>query len=135
MYQPCRFSRVTKIPTRFSFMHETDPQYRNRPQLSCWLTWTNPETHRLLRDNLNRSPLYSGEIEGVGPRYCPSIEDKVVRFPDRDRHQIFIEPMGAGSAEMYVQGLSSSMPEDVQIAVLHSIARQGNERNLACYAV
>lgn len=109
-------------PDTFSFMHETDPQYRNRPQLSCWLTWTNPETHRLLRDNLNRSPLYSGEIEGVGPRYCPSIEDKVVRFPDRDRHQIFIEPMGAGSAEMYVQGLSSSMPEDVQIAVLHSIA-------------
>lgn len=108
-------------PDTFSYLNESDPVYRGRPQRDCWLTWTNSTSHQILRDNLDRSPLYSGEIEGVGPRYCPSVEDKIVRFPDRDRHQIFIEPMGQDSSEMYIQGLSSSMPEDVQTAVVHSI--------------
>ncbi len=105
----------------FSFANEDNEDLKNRPQKVCWLTWTNRDTHAILRRNLDRSPLYSGEIEGVGARYCPSIEDKVVRFPDRDRHQIFIEPMGKETAEVYIQGLSSSMPEDVQLAALHSI--------------
>ncbi len=88
----------------------------------CYLTYTNEETHRVIRENLHRSPLFSGEIEGIGPRYCPSIEDKIVRFPDKKRHQIFIEPMGLNTEEMYVQGMSSSLPEDVQIAMLHTVA-------------
>ncbi|MGI6545278.1 MAG: tRNA uridine-5-carboxymethylaminomethyl(34) synthesis enzyme MnmG [Fastidiosipilaceae bacterium] len=108
-------------PDTFSFKNESNPHYKNRPQRSCWLTWTNEETHRILNDNLDRSPLYSGDIEGVGPRYCPSVEDKIVRFPDKKRHQVFIEPTGRDTAEMYVQGLSSSMPEDVQLRVLHSV--------------
>lgn len=108
-------------PDTFSFKNESNPYYKNRPQRSCWLTWTNEETHRILNDNLDRSPLYSGDIEGVGPRYCPSVEDKIVRFPDKKRHQVFIEPTGRDTAEMYVQGLSSSMPEDVQLRVLHSV--------------
>ncbi len=88
----------------------------------CYLTYTNEETHRVIRENLHRSPLFSGEIEGIGPRYCPSIEDKIVRFPDKKRHQIFIEPMGLNTEEMYVQGMSSSLPEDVQIAMLRTVA-------------
>ena len=82
----------------------------------CWLTYTTPETHRIIRENLDRSPLYSGVIEGVGPRYCPSIETKIVRFPDKERHQLFIEPMGLDTEEMYIQGFSSSLPEDVQLS-------------------
>ena len=85
------------------------------------MTYTSPETLRVIRENLDRSPLYSGEIEGTGPRYCPSIEDKVVRFADKERHQLFIEPMGLDTEEMYVQGFSSSMPEDVQVKMLHSV--------------
>ncbi len=90
-------------------------------QVCCYLTYTNAETHRIIRENLHRSPLYSGVIEGVGPRYCPSIEDKVVRFADKERHQLFIEPMGLDTEEMYVQGMSSSLPEDVQLAMLRSV--------------
>ena len=91
-------------------------------QVPCYLTYTNSKTHEIIRQNLHRSPLYSGEIKGTGPRYCPSIEDKIVRFADKERHQVFIEPMGLGTDEMYVQGMSSSLPEDVQIAVYRSIA-------------
>lgn len=88
---------------------------------SCHITYTNAETHKIIRDNLHRSPLFGGEIKGVGPRYCPSIEDKVVRFSDKERHQIFIEPMGENTKEMYLQGLSSSLPEEVQLKLVHSI--------------
>ena len=91
-------------------------------QEPCYLTYTNERTHEIIRENLSRSPMYSGEIEGTGPRYCPSIEDKVVRFSDKPRHQIFIEPMGIDTEEMYVQGMSSSLPEDVQIAMYRTIA-------------
>ena len=87
----------------------------------CWLTYTTAETHRIIRENLHRSPLFSGVIEGVGPRYCPSIEDKVVRFADKPRHQLFLEPMGLNTEEVYVQGFSSSMPEDVQLQMLHTV--------------
>lgn len=90
-------------------------------KMSCWLTYTNQETHRIIRENIQRSPLYSGKIEGIGPRYCPSIEDKVMRFPEKERHQLFIEPTGYDTKEMYVQGMSSSLPEDVQLAFLRSI--------------
>ena len=93
-----------------------------KEQVPCYLTYTNSKTHEIIRANLHRSPLYSGKIEGVGPRYCPSIEDKVVRFSDKERHQIFIEPMGTDTEEMYVQGMSSSLPEDVQIAMYRTIA-------------
>ena len=90
-------------------------------QVSCWLTYTNEETHKIIRENLDRSPLYSGMIEGTGPRYCPSIEDKVIRFADKTRHQLFVEPMGRDTEEIYLQGFSSSMPDDVQYKMLTSI--------------
>ncbi|MCK4514014.1 MAG: tRNA uridine-5-carboxymethylaminomethyl(34) synthesis enzyme MnmG, partial [Spirochaetaceae bacterium] len=102
----------------FSFSHTTV----NRPQTSCYITFTNERTHQVIRDNMDRSPLYSGEIEGVGPRYCPSIEDKVVKFPDRDRHQAFVEPEGLQTREMYLNGLSSSLPEEVQEEFLRTIS-------------
>lgn len=105
------------IPFSFS----TDPATIQKPQVACWLTYTNEETHKIIRENIDRSPLYSGEIEGTGPRYCPSIEDKVVKFPDKDRHQIFVEPEGLYTNEMYLSGLSSSMPEDVQHRMIHTI--------------
>lgn len=101
----------------FSFENEIKPQ----KQEPCYLTYTNAKTHQIIRENLHRSPLYGGEIEGTGPRYCPSIEDKVVRFADKERHQIFIEPMGLDTEEMYVQGMSSSLPEDVQIAMYRTL--------------
>ena len=101
----------------FSFMNET----LNRPSVPCWITYTNEMTHKIIRDNMSRSPLYGGKIVGKGPRYCPSIEDKVVRFPDRERHQIFVEPEGLGTEEMYLNGLSTSLPEDVQRDFIHSI--------------
>ncbi|NPV26814.1 MAG: tRNA uridine-5-carboxymethylaminomethyl(34) synthesis enzyme MnmG [Firmicutes bacterium] len=101
----------------FSFMNSP----RRRKQVPCWLTYTTEATHRVIRDNLHRSPLYSGEIKGTGPRYCPSIEDKVVRFADKLNHQVFIEPEGWNTQEMYVQGMSTSLPEDVQIAMLRTI--------------
>ena len=102
----------------------------------CYLTYTNAETHKVIMDNLHRSPLYSGKIEGVGPRYCPSIEDKVVRFKDKERHQLFIEPMGANTEEMYVQGMSSSLPEDVQIKMLRTIKGLENVKMMrTAYAI
>ena len=101
------------------FSFENDAKDLN--QVPCYLTYTNEKTHEIIRNNLHRSPLYAGQIEGTGPRYCPSIEDKVVRFSDKERHQIFIEPMGLNTDEMYVQGMSSSLPEDVQIAMYRTI--------------
>ncbi len=102
----------------FSLEDEID---ENKEQLPCYLTYTNEKTHEIIRANLHRSPLYGGEIKGTGPRYCPSIEDKVVRFADKERHQVFIEPMGENTDEMYVQGMSSSLPEDVQIAMYRTL--------------
>lgn len=93
----------------------------HRPQMDCYITWTTDMTHQIIRDNIGRSPLYGGKISGKGPRYCPSIEDKVVRFPERERHQIFVEPEGEGTEEMYLNGLSSSLPEDVQTAFIHTL--------------
>lgn len=101
----------------FSFEDEV----KKVKQVPCYLTYTNEETHKIIRENLHRSPLYAGKIEGTGPRYCPSIEDKVVRFADKERHQVFIEPMGLDTDEMYVQGMSSSLPEEVQIAMYRTI--------------
>ena len=106
-----------EAPLPFSFTTEQMPENR----AVCYLTYTNAETHRIIRENLDRSPIYSGVIEGVGPRYCPSIETKVVRFADKPRHQLFIEPMGLRTEELYVQGFSSSMPEEVQLQMLHTV--------------
>nr|WP_294487220.1 tRNA uridine-5-carboxymethylaminomethyl(34) synthesis enzyme MnmG [uncultured Anaerosporobacter sp.] len=103
----------------FSFTNK--PEDIEKEQISCWLTYTNEETHKIIRENLDRSPLYSGDIEGTGPRYCPSIEDKVVRFADKDRHQVFIEPEGNYTNEMYIGGMSSSLPEDVQYKMYRSV--------------
>lgn len=101
------------------FSHETESS--DNEQLPCWLTYTSEETHKIINDNLHRAPMFSGAIEGTGPRYCPSIEDKIVRFADKPKHQIFLEPEGKNTAEYYVQGLSTSMPEDVQLGILRSI--------------
>ena len=103
------------------FSFTTDPEDVQIDQVSCWLTYTNETTHEIIRENLDRSPLFSGAIEGTGPRYCPSIEDKVVKFPDKNRHQVFIEPEGIHTNEMYVGGMSSSLPEDVQYAMYRSV--------------
>lgn len=119
--------------TAFSFEDKLDEKIE---QLPCYLTYTNAKTHEIIRRNLHRSPLYSGRIEGTGPRYCPSIEDKVVRFADKERHQIFIEPMGRNTDEMYVQGMSSSLPEDVQIEMYRTIAGLENvEFTRPAYAI
>ena len=112
-----QFGDERVVPFSFS----TDPESVQIDQESCWLTYTNEETHKIIRENLNRSPLYSGMIEGTGPRYCPSIEDKVVKFADKNRHQVFLEPEGRYTNEMYVGGMSSSLPEDVQIAMYHTV--------------
>lgn len=116
------FSKMIEQPgdekiVPFSFMTEEI----TRDQVSCYLTYTNEKTHEIIRDNIHRSPLYNGSIEGVGPRYCPSIEDKVMRFPDKEKHQVFIEPEGENTEEMYVGGMSSSLPEEVQIAMYRSV--------------
>jgi tRNA uridine 5-carboxymethylaminomethyl modification enzyme len=116
------FSKMAEQPgderiVPFSF----ETEELNKEQISCWLTYTTEETHRIIKENLHRSPLYCGDIKGVGPRYCPSIEDKVVRFADKDSHQVFVEPMGLDTEEMYLQGMSSSLPEDVQISMMRSI--------------
>ncbi|MCI8629830.1 MAG: tRNA uridine-5-carboxymethylaminomethyl(34) synthesis enzyme MnmG [Firmicutes bacterium] len=103
------------------FSFENTPEDIKRNQVLCWLTYTNEQTHDIIKQNLHRSPMYSGVIEGTGPRYCPSIEDKVVRFADKQRHQLFIEPEGENTEEMYIQGMSSSLPEDVQIAMYRTI--------------
>ena len=106
-----------EVPVPFSYSTKETPEN----QAVCWLTWTTEETKQIIQENLDRSPIYSGVIEGVGPRYCPSFETKIVRFPDKQRHQLFVEPMGLNTGEMYIQGFSSSMPEDVQIRMLHSV--------------
>jgi len=103
------------------FSFSTDPDTVQKEQVSCWLTYTNEKTHEIIRDNLDRSPIYAGIIEGVGPRYCPSIEDKVVKFAEKERHQVFIEPEGLHTNEMYVGGMSSSLPEDVQLAMYRTV--------------
>jgi tRNA uridine 5-carboxymethylaminomethyl modification enzyme len=103
----------------FSFTNKEDDI--KREQISCWLTYTNEETHKIIKDNIDRSPLFSGFIEGTGPRYCPSIEDKVMKFPDKNRHQLFIEPEGEFTNEMYMGGMSSSLPEDVQYDMIHTV--------------
>ena len=112
-----QFGDERVVPFSFS----TDPEAVQIEQKSCWLTYTNEKTHEIIRANLDRSPLYSGMIEGTGPRYCPSIEDKVVRFADKKRHQVFIEPEGLYTNEMYIGGMSSSLPEDVQYEMYHSV--------------
>ena len=106
-----------EIPVPFSYSTE-NPPYN---QAVCWLTWTTKETKRIVQENLDRAPMYSGLIEGIGPRYCPSFETKIVRFPDKLRHQLFVEPMGLNTEELYIQGFSSSLPEEVQIQMLHSV--------------
>ena len=115
---------VPIVPFSFS----TDPATIQKEQVSCWLTYTNEETHRIIRENIDRSPLFSGAIEGTGPRYCPSIEDKVVKFPDKPRHQIFVEPEGNYTNEMYLSGMSSSLPEDVQFAMYKTLPGLENVR-------
>ena len=127
-------ARVDKRTVDFSKMEEqfgderivpfsftTDPDSIQKEQVSCWLTYTNEKTHEIIKDNIDRSPLFSGMIEGTGPRYCPSIEDKVVKFADKNRHQVFIEPEGLYTNEMYLGGMSSSLPEDVQFAMYHTV--------------
>lgn len=108
----------------FSFTNE--PEDIKREQVPCWLTYTNETTHEIIRENISRSPLYSGMIEGVGPRYCPSVEDKIMKFPDKNRHQVFLEPEGEYTNEMYVGGMSTSMPEDVQYAMYRSVKGMEN---------
>ena len=119
-----QFGDEKVVPFSFS----TDPESVQIEQKSCWLTYTNEKTHEIIRANLDRSPLYSGMIEGTGPRYCPSIEDKVVRFADKKRHQVFIEPEGLYTNEMYIGGMSSSLPEDVQYEMYHSVPGLENAR-------
>jgi tRNA uridine 5-carboxymethylaminomethyl modification enzyme len=119
-------------PVPFSFQTTVTPENK----AVCYLTYTTEETHKIIRDNLHRSPIYSGVIEGVGPRYCPSIEDKVVRFADKKRHQLFIEPMGLGTDEVYVQGFSSSLPEEVQLQMMRTIPGLENAEMMRCgYAI
>lgn len=112
-----QFGDERVVPFSFS----TDPETVQKPQVSCWLTYTNEQTHEIIRNNLDRSPIYAGIIEGTGPRYCPSIEDKVVKFAEKERHQVFIEPEGLHTNEMYVGGMSSSLPEDVQLAMYRTV--------------
>ena len=112
-----QFCDLRIVPFSFS----TNPDEIQKDQVSCWLTYTNENTHRIIKDNLDRSPLFSGAIEGTGPRYCPSIEDKVVKFPDKNRHQVFVEPEGLYTNEMYLGGMSSSLPEDVQYAMYRTV--------------
>jgi len=132
-------ARIDKRSIDFSVMEEqfgdekvvpfsftTDPETLAKPQVSCWLAYTNEETHDIIKKNIDRSPLYSGVIHGTGPRYCPSIEDKVMKFADKDRHQIFIEPEGNYTNEMYIAGMSSSLPEDVQVAMYRSVKGMEN---------
>ncbi len=131
------FSKMTEQPgdeviVPFSFETENI----EKDQVSCWLTYTNKDTHEVIRENLHRSPLYSGNITGIGPRYCPSIEDKVVRFADKENHQVFVEPMGLETEEMYLQGMSSSLPEDVQVDFMKTIPGLENVKVMrSAYAI
>ncbi len=118
------------------FSFTTNPEDVQIDQVSCWLTYTNEETHEIIRANLDRSPIYAGVIEGTGPRYCPSIEDKVVKFPDKDRHQLFVEPEGIHTNEMYIGGMSSSLPEDVQYEMYRTVPGLENAKIVRCaYAI
>ena len=122
--------------TLFSFTNENNDELKNRPQIDCYLTYTNEATHKEIRDNIDRSPLYNGSIHSIGPRYCPSIEDKVMRFADKERHQIFIEPMGNDTGEMYIQGMSSSLPEEIQKKLYKTVAGMENCRFMrSAYAI
>ncbi|APH16189.1 tRNA uridine 5-carboxymethylaminomethyl modification enzyme GidA [Clostridium sporogenes] len=131
------FSKMIEQPgdekiVPFSFIHDK----LDKDQISCYLTYTSEQTHKIIHENIHRSPLYNGSIEGVGPRYCPSIEDKIVRFPDKDKHQIFIEPEGENTEELYVGGMSSSLPEDVQIKMYRSVPGLENAEILrTAYAI
>ena len=127
-----QFGDQRVVPFSFS----TDPESVQKEQVSCWLTYTNEKTHEIIRANLDRSPLFSGAIEGTGPRYCPSIEDKVVKFPDKERHQVFVEPEGLYTNEMYLGGMSSSLPEDVQYAMYRTVPGLENVKIVrAAYAI
>ena len=131
------FSKMTEQPgddtiIPFSFENESI----EKEQVSCWLTYTNKDTHEIIKKNLHRSPLYSGDITGIGPRYCPSIEDKIVRFADKENHQVFVEPMGLETEEMYLQGMSSSLPEDVQIEFMKTVPGLENVKVMrSAYAI
>jgi len=118
-YEQTEIQPGDKVPNHFSF--STPDSIYKKEQIPCWLTYTNPGTHQIIRENLDRAPMFTGIVDGVGARYCPSIEDKIVRFADKKRHQLFLEPEGADTEEIYVQGLSTSLPEGVQTDVLHSI--------------
>lgn len=134
-FSRCEIQKGDADPVCFS--SETDrTAFHRLAQKPCYVTYTNETTHRIIRENIHRSPLYSGKIKSTGPRYCPSIEDKIMRFPDKERHQLFLEPLGADTKEIYVQGLSSSLPEDVQNRVIHSIAGLENARVMrTAYAI
>lgn len=120
----------------FSFENEENEEIKNKKQVSCYLTYTTSKTHEIINNNLHRSPIYSGKIHGIGPRYCPSIEDKVVRFSDKPRHQLFIEPLGKKTSEMYIQGMSSSMPEEIQIQMYRSVPGLENSKMMRpAYAI
>ena len=120
----------------FSFLNETNKSILERPQINCYLTYTNEDTHKEIRENIEKSPIYNGSIKGIGPRYCPSIEDKVMRFQDKERHQVFIEPMGNETGEMYIQGMSSSLPEDVQKRLYSTVPGLENSRFMrSAYAI
>ncbi|MGP1366224.1 MAG: tRNA uridine-5-carboxymethylaminomethyl(34) synthesis enzyme MnmG [Schwartzia sp. (in: firmicutes)] len=133
-FSQCILQRGDDDAPHFSFM--TDDDAPSLPQVDCFLSYTNEETHRILRENIHRAPMANGVIEGIGPRYCPSIETKIMRFPDKERHQLFLEPEGLHTREIYVQGMSTSMPMDVQIAFLHTIPGLTNCRIMrAGYAI
>lgn len=134
-YEDCEVQEGDRDPANFAFGTDRK-QFCQKKQLPCYIVYTNEKTHQIIRDNIHRSPLYSGKIKSTGPRYCPSIEDKVMRFPDKERHQLFLEPMGEDTKEIYVQGLSSSLPEDVQNLVIHSIRGLENARVMrTAYAI
>lgn len=135
------FSKMTpqkgdKKIVPFSFENIENKKVLNKKQVDCYLTYTNEDTHNIIRENIDRSPIYSGRIKGIGPRYCPSIEDKVMKFKDKDRHQIFVEPLGEQTSEMYIQGMSSSMPEEVQIAMYRTVPGLEHCKFMRCaYAI